>query len=102
LVSSQICKQAGGLAFLRQPDNRGTPMKNYKIILTSLMIGLIVGLALGVNIGRNKPLLSNPFAKETLTDKMLNLGNETLEQSGKALEKSGKALEKSGKALQGK
>lgn len=68
-------------------------MKNYKIILASLTIGLIVGLALGVNIGRDRPLLSNPFAKESLTDKLKNLGNETLEQSGKALEKTGKALQ---------
>ena len=69
-------------------------MKNYKIILASLMIGLIVGLALGINIGRDRPLISNPFAKESLTDKLMNLGNETLEQSGKALEKTGKALQR--------
>ena len=69
-------------------------MKNYKIILASLMIGLIVGLALGINIGRERPLISNPFAKESLTDKLMNLGNETLEQSGKALEKTGKALQR--------
>ena len=68
-------------------------MKNYKIILASLTIGLIVGLAFGVNIGRDRPLVSNPFAKESLTDKIINLGNETLEQSGKALEKTGKALQ---------
>lgn len=68
-------------------------MKNYKTILASLTIGLIVGLALGINIGRDRPLISNPFAKESLTDKLMNLGNETLEQSGKALEKTGKALQ---------
>ena len=61
-------------------------MKSYKIILASLAIGLIVGLALGVNIGRDRPLLSNPFAKVSLPDNLLNLGNETLEQGGKALQ----------------
>jgi hypothetical protein len=50
-------------------------------------------MALGVNIGRNKPLLSNPLAKESLVDRAKDLGNETLEQSGKALEKTGQALQ---------
>ncbi len=68
-------------------------MKHLKIILISLLIGLLAGLALGVNIGRDKPLLSNPFAKESLVERAKRLGNETLEQSGKALEKTGQALQ---------
>ena len=68
-------------------------MKQIKIILVSLAIGMLVGMALGVNIGRENPLLSNPFAKESLTDRVKQLGSETLEQSGKALEKTGQALQ---------
>jgi hypothetical protein len=68
-------------------------MKNLKIILVWLIIGVLIGLALGVNIGRGKPVLSNPFAKESLVEKAKQLGNETLEQSGKALEKTGQALQ---------
>ncbi|MDH4233772.1 MAG: hypothetical protein OEV15_01375 [Gallionella sp.] len=68
-------------------------MKQLKTILIGLIIGTLIGLALGVNIGREKPLLSNPFAKESLTDRVKRLGNETLEQSGKALEKTGQALQ---------
>lgn len=69
-------------------------MKHFKIILVSLLIGLLAGLALGVNIGRDKPLLSNPFARqESLLDKAKRLGSETLEQGGKALEKTGQALQ---------
>lgn len=68
-------------------------MKQFKIILVGLVIGLLVGLALGVNMGREKPLLSNPFAKESLVDRAKQLGNETLEKSGKALEKTGQALQ---------
>lgn len=68
-------------------------MKQFKTILVGLVIGTLIGLALGVNIGREKPLLSNPFAKESLADQVKHLGNETLEQSGKALEKTGKALQ---------
>ena len=68
-------------------------MKQLKPVLAGLVIGLLVGLALGVNIGREKPLLSNPFAKESLADRVKRLGSETLEQGGKALEKTGKALQ---------
>ncbi len=68
-------------------------MKQLKIVLLSLVVGLLIGMALGVNIGRNKPLLSNPFAKESLAERAKRLGSETLEQSGKALEKTGQALQ---------
>jgi hypothetical protein len=65
-----------------------------KTILVSLILGVLIGMALGVNIGRDKPLLSNPFAKqESLLDKAKRLGSETVEESGKALEKAGQALQ---------
>ena len=67
-------------------------MKQIKIIFISLVVGVLIGMALGVNIGRERPLLSNPFAKESLVDHAKRLGSETLEQSGKALEKTGQAL----------
>ncbi len=67
--------------------------KQLKTILVSLVIGVLIGMALGVNIGRDKPLLSNPFAKESLVDRAKQLGSETLEKSGKALEKTGQALQ---------
>lgn len=68
-------------------------MKQFKIVLISVAFGILIGMALGVNIGREKPLLSNPFEKESLTDRVKRLGSETLEQSGKALEKTGQALQ---------
>ncbi len=68
-------------------------MKQFKIILISLVVGVLIGMALGVNIGRGKSLLSNPFAKESIVDRAKQLGSETLEQSGKALEKTGQALQ---------
>jgi hypothetical protein len=77
-------------------------MKQLKSILIGLVIGALIGLALGVNIGREKPLLSNPFAEESLADRVKRLGSETLEQGGKALEQGGKALEKKAQSLQGK
>lgn len=68
-------------------------MKQFSIILISLVIGTLIGMALGINIGREKPLLSNPFVEESLVDRVKDLGSETLEQSGKALEKTGRALQ---------
>lgn len=68
-------------------------MKQFSTILISLMIGALIGMAMGINIGREKPLLSNPFAEESLVDRVKDLGSETLEQSGKALEKTGRALQ---------
>jgi len=68
-------------------------MKQFSIILISLVTGIFIGMVLGVNIGRERPLFSNPFAEESLADRVKDLGNETLEQSGKALEKTGRALQ---------
>jgi hypothetical protein len=68
-------------------------MKQFKIGLIGLVLGLAVGLALGVNIGREKPLLSNPFERESLDHKLKRLGGETLEKGGKAIEKTGQALQ---------
>ncbi|ADE12955.1 hypothetical protein [Sideroxydans lithotrophicus] len=68
-------------------------MKQIRIILVSLIIGTLIGMALGINIGREKPLLSNPFTKDSLVDRAKQLGSETLEKGGKALEKTGQALQ---------
>jgi antitoxin component of MazEF toxin-antitoxin module len=68
-------------------------MKQLKAVLIGLVIGVFIGMALGINIGRDRPLLSNPFAKESLVDRAKQLGSETLEKSGKALEKTGQALQ---------
>lgn len=69
-------------------------MKRLKIVLVSLIVGLAIGFALGTNYGREKPLLSNPFARESLDQKLKRLGGETLEKSGKVIEKTGQSLQK--------
>lgn len=68
-------------------------MKQLSTILISLMIGAFIGMAIGINMGRGKPLLSNPFSEDSLVERVKDLGSETLEQSGKALEKTGRALQ---------
>jgi hypothetical protein len=69
-------------------------MKAFRILFFGIAIGVAVGLWLGVNIGREEPMLSNPFAhKETLNEKLKRISGETLEKSGRALEKTGQELQ---------
>ncbi|HUX90124.1 MAG TPA: hypothetical protein VMV48_05485 [Gallionellaceae bacterium] len=68
-------------------------MKNIKAVLLGVVIGVAIGLWLGVNIGRESPLLSNPFYKEPLNEKLKRLGGETLEKGGRVLEKTGQELQ---------
>ena len=68
-------------------------MRNIKIILFGAVLGMAIGLWLGVNIGREAPLLSNPFYKESLNEKLKRVSGETLEKSGRALEKTGQELQ---------
>ncbi len=65
-----------------------------RTILVSLVVGLAIGFALGVNYGRGKPLLSNPFAHDSIEEQLKRVGGETLEKGGKALERSGQELQK--------
>ncbi len=64
-----------------------------RTVIISLIVGLAIGFALGTNYGRGKPLLSNPFAHETLGEQLKRVGGETLEKSGEALKKSGEELQ---------
>jgi gas vesicle protein len=69
-------------------------MKRLKPILVGFILGLIVGMGLGVNIGKDKPLLSNPFAGRDLRKTIQKTSGKVIEKGGKALEESGKALQK--------
>lgn len=61
-----------------------------------LALGLALGLWFGVNLGRGRNLFSNPFAKQTLGERLKDTGNLFLDKSGQALEESGKALRQAG------
>ncbi len=70
-------------------------MKIIRVAVLWAIIGLLVGLWFGVNIGRGKPLYSNPFEAETVREKLKRTGEDLLERSGEALEETGQALKKS-------
>ncbi len=79
------------LVFFKQ----GCEMKQLKIILISVVVGVAIGMWFGVNIGRDEPFYANPF-------KPRSIGHDIKKMSGEALEKSGEAMEKTGKSLQDK
>lgn len=64
-------------------------MKTLKLLIIGFVIGGLVGLWFGVNIGKNKPLLSNPFEERSVTDKIKSNLGEGVEKAGKSIEKLG-------------
>jgi len=68
-------------------------MKQIKIILISLAIGIAAGLWFGVNIGREVPFYSNPFDTQSLNQQIKDVAGETLEKGGKAIEKTGQSMQ---------
>lgn len=64
-------------------------MRAFKYLLLGLIVGTAVGLWLGVNLGKGKPLLSNPLNEPTL--------REQLQQSGTRLKEKGEKMIEQGK-----
>jgi len=69
-------------------------MKTIKLAIIWMLLGLIFGMWFGVNIGRDKPIYSNPFEAASLQEKFKRAGEGALEKSGEALESAGKAIKK--------
>ena len=67
-------------------------MKAIKYLILGMFAGGVLGLAAGVNIGRDKPILSNPFEDKRVSSKMKDTGSELIRQSGEAIEDTGKAI----------
>ncbi len=63
-------------------------MKKLKLLLVGIVIGLVFGLWFGVNIGKERPLLSNPFADKQLQEKAKETTSEAIEDTKRALRKS--------------
>lgn len=67
-------------------------MKGLKTLIAGIIIGLLVGLWFGVNIGKDKSIFSNPFAEESIKQKLKKSGGNIIQKGGEALEKGGKAI----------
>ena len=70
-------------------------MKAIKYLILGMILGGALGFAAGMNIGKDKPLLSNPFARYELSDRLKDSGSDLMKKSGEALEDTGKAIQKS-------
>jgi hypothetical protein len=63
-------------------------MKKLKFLLIGIVVGLLLGLWFGVNIGKEKPIFSNPFADRVLQEKAKETASEAIEDTKRALRKS--------------
>jgi hypothetical protein len=59
--------------------------KSIRDITFGIIIGLFVGLWFGVNIGKDKPLLSNPFVEEDIQQKAKRKAEEVIKDTKEAI-----------------
>lgn len=59
-------------------------MRAIKKYIIGAVIGLLAGLWMGVNIGADRPLWSNPFAKKDLVEKAKDVASDVVEDARKA------------------
>lgn len=69
-------------------------MKRIKGIIFGLFIGIPLGLWFGFNLGKDRPVFSNPFGAPSIQDTIKKTGENLIEKSGEVLEKGGQALQK--------
>jgi len=58
-------------------------MRKIKKYVMGAIIGLLVGLWVGVNIGAERPLWSNPFAKKDLSQKAKDVASDAWKDAKK-------------------
>lgn len=63
-------------------------MKKLRLLFIGVVVGVLFGLWFGVNIGKGKPILSNPFADQELQQKAKETASEAIEDTRRALRKS--------------
>lgn len=67
-----------------------------KKFFIGLVVGLVVAFPLGINFGKDKPLLSNPFAAKP------DLAERVKERTGEAIESTKEAIHDATKPVQEK
>jgi len=56
-------------------------MKSIKMLLVGLILGAVVAFPLGINFGRDMPLLSNPFEKPTMKNRVKQKAEQLMEKT---------------------
>ena len=59
-------------------------MRSVKKYLIGAIVGLLVGLWFGVNIGEDRPIWANPFAKKDLVEKARDVASDVVKDAKKA------------------
>lgn len=68
-------------------------MRNIRVIIIVLVVGMCLGIWAGVNMGRDRPWYSNPFAApKTLGERLRDDGDALLQRTGTLLEDAGRKL----------
>ncbi len=63
-------------------------MKNIKMFVIGLILGIVVAFPLGINFGRDLPLLSNPFKNPTMQERAQQKAGQLLENTKEAIHKA--------------
>ncbi|HEC13054.1 MAG TPA: hypothetical protein ENI80_07350 [Acidiferrobacteraceae bacterium] len=64
-----------------------------KKIVWGLIIGGVFGFLVGLNIGKNKPILSNPFEDKVFSEKIKDTAGDVIEKSREAIHEATKKEE---------
>jgi hypothetical protein len=64
--------------------------------LFGLIIGAVIAFPLGVNLGKDKPLLSNPFADKPIAERIRDNARKAVEEGAEA---AGELAEKTRQAV---
>ena len=60
-------------------------LKSIRQITFGIIIGLMLGLWFGVNMGKDKPIYSNPFAEENIQQKAKRKAEEVIKDTKEAI-----------------
>lgn len=72
-------------------------MRRIRGMIFGLTVGIPLGLWFGFNLGKDRPILSNPFEEATIQESIKQTGENLIEKGGEVLEKSGQALQRKAK-----
>lgn len=66
----------------------GKMSQNLKKYGIGIVIGVLLGLPIGVNIGKDKPVFSNPFAERSLGSQVKGKAKDVISDTKRALRDS--------------
>jgi hypothetical protein len=59
-----------------------------KRILIGMILGALIAFPLGVNVGKKKPLFSNPFAEKAISEQVRDTAERVMEDTSDKVKKT--------------